>query len=184
MDRGAEHYARFLSGDDEAFVALIRLYRDGLLLYINGYVHDMSLAEELTEDVFFDLLVKKPRYTSKSSFKTWLYTMGRNRTLNHLKRAARVFLADDEVLTAVADEESTEGAYLKKERDERLHKAMARLNAAYREALYLSYFESLKNEEIARVMGVSRRRVETLLYRGRLTLKKELEKEGFVYEEL
>lgn len=41
MDHGAENYARFLSGDEDGFVAIVKAYKDGLLLYINSYVHDI-----------------------------------------------------------------------------------------------------------------------------------------------
>lgn len=53
MDYGASSYRRFLAGDDSGLAEVIRLYKDGLMFYINGYVHDISMAQDLTEDVFF-----------------------------------------------------------------------------------------------------------------------------------
>ena len=55
MDSGASNYQRYLAGDDDALVALVRDYKDGLLLFLNRYVRNLSLAEELTEDTFFRL---------------------------------------------------------------------------------------------------------------------------------
>lgn len=184
MERGENAYRVFLNGDDEAFVDVIRAHRDGLIYFINSLTRDMTLAEELAEDTLFDLLVKRPKYDpTKGSFKTWLYAMGRNRAVNHLKRTARVTLGEDAV-AHMTDDETPALAYLKEERARVLHRALSRIHPDYRTALYLSYFEGMDNAEIARVMKGSKRRVEMHLYRGKQAVKRELEKEGFIYEEL
>ena len=46
------------------------------------------------------------------------------------------------------------------------------------EALYLMYFEDLSYEEIARVMKVSKKQVDNLLYRGKKQLRAILEEGG------
>ncbi len=66
MDNGAGSYRRFLDGDDEGIVEIVGDYKDGLILFLNGYVKNIFLAEELTEDTFFRLIVKKPRYSGMS----------------------------------------------------------------------------------------------------------------------
>ena len=78
MDNGACSYRRYLAGDDNGLADIIREYRDGLIFFLNGFVNDPDTAEDLAEDVFFRLAVKKPRFREKSSFKTWLYAIGRN----------------------------------------------------------------------------------------------------------
>ena len=78
MDNGASSYRRFLDGDDKGLVEIVGDYKDGLILYLNGYVNNIFIAEELTEDTFFRLITKKPRYSGKSTFKSWLYAIGRN----------------------------------------------------------------------------------------------------------
>ena len=47
MDNGASSYRRFLDGDDEGMVDIIRDYKDGVILYLNGYVNNIFVAEEL-----------------------------------------------------------------------------------------------------------------------------------------
>ena len=44
MDNGASSYRRFLDGDDEGIVEIIRDYKDGLILYLNGFTQDISTA--------------------------------------------------------------------------------------------------------------------------------------------
>ena len=81
MDNGASSYRRFLEGDDSGLVEIIRDYKDGLIFYLNSLVNNLHIAEELAEDTFVRLGTKKPRDKRKSSFKTWLYTIGRNLVL-------------------------------------------------------------------------------------------------------
>ncbi len=69
MDSGADSYRRFLGGDDEGLAEIVREYKDGLILYLNGYVNNLYIAEELTEDTFFRLITRKPKFSGKSTFK-------------------------------------------------------------------------------------------------------------------
>ena len=78
MDNGASSYRRFLDGDDKGIAEIVGDYKDGLILYLNGYVNNILIAENLTEDTFFRLITRKPRYSGKSTFKSWLYAIGRN----------------------------------------------------------------------------------------------------------
>ena len=50
--------------------------------------------------------------------------------------------------------------------------------------LWLTFFEGLSTSDAAAVMRKTNRQIENLLYRAKISLKSELEKEGFVYEEL
>jgi len=185
MDNGASSYHRFLKGDDNGLVEIIRDYKDGLIFYLNGYVKNIHIAEDLAEDTFFKLAVKRPAYVARFTFKTWLYTIGRNIALNYLKKAAKT--ADGSILDyadLVSDEHSLEEEYIKSEDKIALHRAMRNLNKDYFSVLYMVYFEDMTNDEAARVMRKSKRQIENLLYRAKNTLKKELLKEGFDYEKL
>ena len=185
MDNGASSYRRFLDGDDEGMVEIIRDHKDGLILYLNGYVSNIFVAEELMEDTFVKLVTKKPKYTAKHAFKTWLYTIGRNVALDYLRRRKRKATASlDDVADCLLEEESVERAYLKEEQKIALHHAMRSLKPEYRQVLYLTYFDGFSNADAARTMNKSTRQIENLVYRAKQALKAQLEKENFVYEEL
>ena len=78
MDNGQSCYSRYLSGDDLAMTELVCSYKDGLTMYLCSIVGDLGEAEDLTEETFFRLAYKKPRFSGQSTFKTWLYSIGRN----------------------------------------------------------------------------------------------------------
>ena len=183
MENGAEYYQEFLNGDENAIVEIIRDYKDGLILFLNGIVGNIHTAEELMEETFVKLLVKKPRYTKKFSFRTWLYTIGRNAAFDYLRHnSKRSDTPLDEL--ELADRADLEMSYIREEQKIMVHHALANLKPDYRQVLYLSFFEELSNEETAAVMRKTKRQIENLLYRAKQSLKNELEKEGFTYEGL
>lgn len=185
MDNGNASYRRFLDGDDSGIYELVRDYKDGLTLYLHGICGDVMLAEELMEDTFAKLAIKKPVFKGKSSFKTWLYSIGRNVALDHIRRETkRQHVSIDECTETSDGVESLEISYIKEERRILLHRVMASLNPDYRQVLWLVYFEGLSNAETAKVMKKTCRQIENLVYRAKNSLKSQLEKEGFVYEEL
>lgn len=185
MDNGASSYRRFLDGDDSGFVEIVRDYKDGLILYLNSFVNDIYAAEELTEDTFVKLGFKKPKYTQRASFRTWLYTIGRNTAIDYIRRRSRHCEISIENCSEIADDAtSVEKAYIREERKLLLYKAMQKLKPEYRQVLWLIYFEGFSNKEIAGIMKKSVHNVEALACRARLSLKTKLNKEDFIYEDI
>ncbi len=175
MDNGACSYRRFLDGDDKGLAEIIRDYKDGLILYLNGIVNNIFIAEELMEETFFKIITKKPRFNAKHSFKTWLYTIGRNVAIDYLRHnAKRSDVPMDDV----------EKLYIVEERKIAVNRALHKLHPEYRQVLWLIYFEGLSNADTASIMRKNARQMKNLVYRAKSALKSELDKEGFVYEEL
>ena len=69
MDNGASSYRRFLDGDDKGLAEIVRNYSDGLILYLNGIVNNISVAEELMEETLYKLITKKPKFKEKYTFR-------------------------------------------------------------------------------------------------------------------
>ncbi len=185
MDNGASSYRRYLSGDDDEIGEIVGEYKDGLILYLNGYVNNIYLAEELTEDTFFRLITRKPRFSGKSSFKSFLYAIGRNVAVDYIRRSRKILNTPiEDMENYLSDEHSLESAYIKEEDKIALHQAMSSLIPDYKAVLWLIYFERFSNKEAADVLGKNDRQIKNLLYRAKQSLKSILEKEGFDYEEL
>ena len=184
MDNGASSYRRFLAGDDTGMVEIVRDYKDGLLLYLNSYTNDLSFAEDCVQDTFIKLATKMPKYNGKSTFKTWLYTIGKNVVLNHLKKQSNKKHIPLDELSEFRAEIDLENEYLKEERKIALHRAIRRLSQDYQNVLVLMYFEGFSNAEICIIMNKNKKQVDNLLYNAKKALKIELEKENFHYEEL
>lgn len=183
MDNGESSYRRFLAGDNEGMLEIVCVYRTGLILYLNSFVQNIHTAEELTEDTFLELMIKRPKFSEKSSFKTWLYAIGRNITAKHLRKHAKLSVVPLESQEYLADEENIEGNYIKSEQKRMVHQALHRLKLEYRQILFLSYFEGFSISELALIMRKSEKQIKNFLYNAKKALKSELERSGFDYEE-
>ena len=184
MDNGESSYRRFLAGDDRGMVELVRDFKDGLILYLSSYTDDINTAEDFVQDTFIKLAVKKPQFNGKSSFKTWLYTIGRNIAADHKRRFFRHRKVPLDDCAPLADETDLENSYLVSEQKIALHHSLSRLKKEYQQVLHLSYFEGFSNAETAQIMGKTVKQVENLMYNARKALRTQLEKEGFSYEKL
>lgn len=182
MDNGACSYRRFLEGDDSGLEELITLYKDGLILYINTFVEDLSLAEELCEETFFKLVVKKPHFNGKASFKTWLYTIARNVTVDSLRKNKRRAAASLDEIHNLSSDEDYERCVIKDEQRLELLSAITALKSEHKTVLWLVYFEDFSTAEASKILKKSAHATDMLLHRAKKALKAELERRGFTYE--
>ena len=175
------YYRQYLSGDDEGLSALMKTYGDPLTLYIDGYLHDVHESEELMLDVFGYLFTKKPRIRD-GGLKAYLYKAARHMALRHKHRRRPLFCLGD-----LAEEPDgrllAEEVLRTEERNHILHLCMGEMNPDYREALYLTYFEDMSYAQAAEVMGRTVKQITNMVYRGKESLRKLLEREGITNAE-
>lgn len=174
-------YRQYLNGDDAGLEALMKKYGDPLTFYIDGYLHDVHEAEELMLDVFAYLFTKKPRIRD-GCFKAYLYKAARNMALRRKSKRKLVFSLDE--LTEEPDGRLlAEEVIRTEERNRILHFCMAEMNPDYREVLYLTYFEDMSYAQTAAVTGKTVKQITNLVYRGKVALRKLLEREGITNAE-
>ena len=174
-------YRQYLSGDDEGLNALMKKYGDPLTLYIDGYLHDVHEAEELMLDVFAYLFTKKPRIRD-GGFKAYLYKAARHMALRHKSKRKPLFSLD--TLTGEADGRLlAEEVIRTEERNRVLHFCMGEMNPDYREVLYLTYFEDMSYAQAAEVTGKTVKQITNMVYRGKESLRRLLEREGITNAE-
>lgn len=166
-------------GDETALEELIELHRHTLTAFINSFVHDFETAEEIMIDVFVDLVSKKAVYRGESGLKTFLFAIGRNKALRYLRRQKQpsfVFLdeAEHHTIATACLEDMVETSL----RRQTVREALQQLRPAYREVLFLLYYEGLTNQQAAVVLHKSVKQVANLAYRAKSALRTILEKEG------
>ena len=171
-------YQRFLSGDDSGLQRLMERYGNSLTLYIDGYLHDIHEAEDLMIEAFAYFVAKRPRLRD-DGFRAYLYKSARHLALRCLqkKRRKQLFSFDDLEQEPESDV-LLETLVQTDERNRILWRCMDKLAPAYREALYLVYFEGMRHAEAAAVMRKTEKQIADLVYRGRASLRKTLEREG------
>ena len=185
MERGIENYLQFLRGDQAAMRSIVELYWDMMLLFTNGYVHNLSDAEDIAQEALIELAVRKPRLEEEYQLKGYLFKICRNKSLNHLKKYQRMVGLSPEAEEFIEDEsEEIEARMELKDSRLMLHRAMQRLPQNYREILYLRYFVDLSMRDAAKVMRITEKQAAAVAYQARQQLKSILEKEGYTGEEL
>ena len=174
-------YHRYLNGDDAGLEALMKKYGNPLTLYIDGYLHDVHEAEDLMLDVFAYLFTKKPRIRD-GGFKAYLYKTARNMALRHKSKRKCLFRLDE--LTDESDGQLlVEEVIRTEERNRILHFCMGEMNPDYREVLYLTYFEGMSYAQAAEVTGKTVKQITNMVYRGKESLRRLLEREGITNAE-
>jgi len=150
---------RFGAGDAAAFDTLYARHRGGVFRYLLRQCGDRSLAEELFQDIWMNLVQARARYRVQAKFTTYLYTLAHNRLMDHFRRhrVAGLVCVDQHEdcvpeLPAPATAEPERMAQ-SREQAARLLALIRELPAAQREAFVLSQEGDLSVEEIAQVTG-------------------------------
>ena len=187
QDEGLTLYRRFLNGDEGGLESLITLYQHGLLRFINSYVHDIALAEDIFTDVFMTLYCNKHAFHGQdnATLKTYLYKIARNKSINALRKRKRRKETSLDALTESGVEFFQKDAQFlsadfKMEKSEEkifLHNALNTLPSNYTEVLILRYFEDLSPEKIAKITKRTPKQVYNLLARAKTALKEKLSTE-------
>lgn len=187
MDTGALCYRRYLDGDESGFDELIHLYHDNLIYFIHRYVKNFEAAEDLAADTFMELIVHKNRYSFQSSFKTYLFSIAKNKAVDYIRHERRFlhFSAEDmptEYEDALIDYDTVERTVIANDDMEKLRRVIGSLHTDYATFLHLSVFEGLENEEIAKIMKKTRKQITNLAHRSRQALEELLGKENTIDE--
>lgn len=145
--------ARIVERDEEALAALY----DTLLGRVHGLALRIArrpeLAEEITEDVFWQIWRQAPRFDpARGNAMAWVTTITRSRALDALRRTTPQEIQDDDALQAATNEAGGSNpldALTAIDEHARLHAALSALDAQPRQLLALAFFRGLTHEEIA-----------------------------------
>jgi len=141
---------------------------------LNRILRDTQAAEEILQDIFFQLWRNPSRFDStRGSLPGWLLVIARNRAISRLRRhnpAAGEELAETSVVLPV----NFESAVAQKQLLDRVKNALDNLPREQRAAVELAYFEGLTHSEIAARTGDPLGTVKTRLRSAVETLKRAL----------
>ena len=76
----------YQAGDVASFEILYTRHKGGVYRYILRHCKDESIAEELFQDVWMNLIKARDRYQVTAKFTTWVYQMAHNRVIDHYRR--------------------------------------------------------------------------------------------------
>ena len=79
----------YQKGEAEAFNVLYARYKNAIYHYFFRQVHTDSIADELHQDVWLNIIKSASSFSQQSSFKTWLYKIAHNRLIDHYRQSSR-----------------------------------------------------------------------------------------------
>ncbi|CAN5219309.1 RNA polymerase sigma factor [soil metagenome] len=161
---------KLTQGDEKALFELYNTYKKPLFQFIYKRLRDSALTEEILQDVFINSLESLRDFRFQSSVKTFIYTIARNKIIDHIRRKKikKVLFSTlpsyiVESLTQVDFNEEIE----KKELQEKLEQTFSELPHEYQVILRLKYIEDKSVEFIAETLVKTFKSTESLLFRAR-----------------
>ena len=173
----------YLGGDVAAFDTLFKRYHKAIYGLTFRLLRDRQLAEDLTQETFFQILRTIHRINDSFNFSAWIHRIATNLCYDELRRRKKFPEAQE-----IDDEENEDSVLQVPDGDARKSPEVAleiselrdavwsvarRLPEKYRLVLTLRELQGLSYANIARKMRVSESAVETLLHRARRRFKEE-----------
>lgn len=138
--------------------------------YLLSLSHDEGIAEELTQETFYQAVRSASRFDGSCKISTWLCAIAKN-TLRGYRRKHPAF---DELSEDMISEGTADGDIIASESRVELLRRLHNLNEDVREVIYLRTFGNLSFREIGDVLSKSENWARVTFYRGKEKLKKEL----------
>ena len=172
----------YLNGRIEAFDELVRRYLKPLFNYSFGLTGDRGSAEDAVQDCFYGAWRHLRRFDPQRSFKSWIYRIARNATLDILKKRRTVPFAafdNDDGSNILAETVSDPGPWPDELFDKAdalrvLNEALRQLPMPFQEVIDLRHRDELAFREIAEVLDEPIDTVKSRYQRGLIRLKRLL----------
>jgi RNA polymerase sigma-70 factor (ECF subfamily) len=171
----------FQNGNEQAYVELVRRFRDRLMTFVYRFLGDMDLSEDIVQDTMVKVYTHKHYYKEIAKFSTWIYTIAGNLAKTELRKRKRRKITllsqlntDDRKYeipsTAIESEALVQGKFA--ERD--IQRAILQLPLHFRTVVILRDIQELSYEEISKIVDVPLGTVKSRINRARLQLQQSL----------
>lgn len=145
-------------------------YSDMVYRYLFSLTHDEELAEEITQETFYQAVKSVNRFDGSCKVTTWLCAIAKNSLYKYYKKHPEHSKFDENQLA----DDCIEKEFLQKEFYMELLKKMHDFDSDTKELMYLRIFGELSFREIGDIMSKTENRARVTFYRGKEKLKKEI----------
>jgi RNA polymerase sigma-70 factor (ECF subfamily) len=145
---------RSASGDQEAFRQLVLRYHRLVMNVAFRALGELSLAEDVAQEVFIKVYKALPGYRHDKPFKHWLHRVAANAVTDALRRRRSVVSLDALEQPPQAHESDPQDVAARHDLQRAVRHAIANLPPHYRDTIALQAFGELSYDEIARVLDI------------------------------
>ncbi len=164
---------RCQAGDEAALAELIALFSPRVRFFLKRLAGE-AVADDLLQEVWFDVYRKLRRLERAAAFSAWLYRIARDKAYRELRR--RRPTVQDFIDQNLADVPAVPEGDFSPEDAKQIRTALDDLPAEQREVLLLRFVEDLSYEQIAEVIARPVGTVRSRIHYARLALKRILER--------
>ena len=155
------------------FETIYRRYFTDVELYLRAICHDEHLAEELTEQVFFQALKALPKFRGDCDIRTWLCSLARNCYLSHLRKTKPT--EDISEIQIPDPKQAVEEQVSDKQQAMQIHRILHDLPEPYKEVFSLRIFGQLSFEDIGSLFGRTANWACVTYHRARQKIRDKME---------
>ena len=149
-------------------------YAKSVYKFLLSKTFDSDLAEELTQETFFQAVKSIHKFEGKSDIFTWLCSIAKNQLCSYLKKNNKEILNIDEALEIQT--ESLENVYFSDFNKLEVLKILHKFQEPMKEVMYLMITGDLSFKEIGEILGKNENWARVTFYRGKEKLIKEVKK--------
>ena len=164
---------RIKNGDVEASRLLIDQHLDRIVAYSYRMLSDSSEAEDVAQETFLRLWRNIDKWRAEAPLIFWLQRVAYNLCIDRLRKKKPVSI--DQIPEPIDVDENPAQSLHQTELSQSINLAIANLPERQKAAIVFCHQEELSNIETAKIMEISIEAVESLLSRGRRSLRKSLE---------
>jgi RNA polymerase sigma-70 factor (ECF subfamily) len=161
------------SGDMKAFERVFREYYSPLTLYAQTFLQDKDAAEEVVQELFYQLWSNRKQIEIKTSLKSYLYQAVRNRSLKVIRHNS-VKQKHADLVMGHTSELVHENEIEARELQQIITSILAKLPEKCSLIFRMNRFEGLRYREIAEELSVSVKTVEANMSRALSLLRNEI----------
>ncbi|MBB6127554.1 RNA polymerase sigma-70 factor [Mucilaginibacter lappiensis] len=156
------------NNDEKAFELLFHLLNNSLTKFCILYVNQREIAEEIVSDVFVKCWLNRKTLTEILNPETYLFVAVKNQSLNHIKKYSSIHLVQIEETNSVefVNTYNPQREIENKELIFRMDKAITALPQQCRIVFRLIKEDGMKYKEVAEILNISPRTVQTQLFRA------------------
>ncbi|QEM09809.1 RNA polymerase sigma-70 factor [Mucilaginibacter rubeus] len=154
--------------DENAFELFFHVLNNSLIKFCVLYVHQREIAEEIVSDVFVKCWLNRKNLTEIQNPETYLFVAVKNQSLNHIKKYSTIHLVQIEETNSVefVNTYNPQKEIENKELIFRMDQAIAGLPQQCRIVFRLIKEDGMKYKEVAEILNISPRTVQTQLFRA------------------
>ncbi len=139
-----------------AFNLIVRKYRERIYFHVRKMVIDHDDADDLTQDIFVKVWKSLPKFRGDAQLYTWIYRIASNECLTFLKKKRqRFFIPIQDISHELTHKLEASHDFSGDEIQKKLQKVLLKLPDKQRLVFNMKYFEDMKYDDIAQVLGTS-----------------------------